>query len=147
MVVRAFLLLARYRGRDSPHQNGTDYWVKYGIFEWCMISYSFHRVYTCFVRLLMVSDKTKNHIFFTFKRHFTLCKLHLRFSSNTHVLVRQTGPSSQLNGLNLSYSREWTNTMYPVSTRRRFDVVTTLFGRQQRCYNVETTSCAITGLG
>ena len=31
----------------------------------------------------------------------------------------------------------------PVSTRRRFDVVTTLYGRQQRCYNVETTSCAL----
>ena len=30
----------------------------------------------------------------------------------------------------------------PVRTRRRFDVDTTLFGRQQRCYNVETTSCA-----
>ena len=29
----------------------------------------------------------------------------------------------------------------PESTRRRFDVDTTLFGRQQRCYNVETTSC------
>ena len=29
-----------------------------------------------------------------------------------------------------------------VSTRRRFDVVTTLFGRQQRCYNVQTMSCA-----
>ena len=26
--------------------------------------------------------------------------------------------------------------------KSRFDVVTTLFGRQQRCYNVETTSCA-----
>ena len=32
--------------------------------------------------------------------------------------------------------------MLPVITRRRFDVDTTLFGRQQRCYNVETTSCA-----
>ena len=29
----------------------------------------------------------------------------------------------------------------PVSTRRRFDVETTLVGRQKRCYNVETTSC------
>ena len=30
----------------------------------------------------------------------------------------------------------------PGSTRRRFDVDTTLFGRQQRCYNIfETTSC------
>ena len=28
-----------------------------------------------------------------------------------------------------------------ISTRRRFDVGTTLFGRQPRCYNVETTSC------
>ena len=28
----------------------------------------------------------------------------------------------------------------PVSTQRRFDVETTLFGRQRRCYNVETTS-------
>ena len=27
----------------------------------------------------------------------------------------------------------------PVSTRRRFDVDTTLFGRQQRCYDVETS--------
>ena len=27
----------------------------------------------------------------------------------------------------------------PVSTRRSFDVNTTLFGRQQHCYNVETT--------
>ena len=25
----------------------------------------------------------------------------------------------------------------PVSTRRQYDVVTTLFGRQQRCYNVK----------
>ena len=31
---------------------------------------------------------------------------------------------------------------FPVGTRHRFDVVTTSFGRQQRCYNVETTSCA-----
>ena len=31
-----------------------------------------------------------------------------------------------------------------ISTRRRLDVVTTLFGRQQRCYNVET-SCAYWG--
>ena len=29
----------------------------------------------------------------------------------------------------------------PVSTRCHFDVGTTLLGRQQRCYNVETTSC------
>ena len=29
----------------------------------------------------------------------------------------------------------------PVSTQRRFDVNTTLFGRQQRCYNVERTPC------
>ena len=28
---------------------------------------------------------------------------------------------------------------FPVSTRRRFDVYTTLFDRQQRCYNVKTT--------
>ena len=34
----------------------------------------------------------------------------------------------------------------PVSTRRRFDVDTTLFGRQQRCYNVETTSCSYNGM-
>ena len=33
----------------------------------------------------------------------------------------------------------------PVSTRRRFDIVTTLFGRQQRRYNVETTSSAYWG--
>ena len=32
------------------------------------------------------------------------------------------------------------NDGYPVSTRRRFDVVKTLFGCQRRCYNVETTS-------
>ena len=40
--------------------------------------------------------------------------------------------------------------MFPVSTRRRFDVAITLFGRQndvvwtskRRCYNVKTTSCA-----
>ena len=31
---------------------------------------------------------------------------------------------------------------FPVSTRRRFDVVKTSFERQQRCYDVETTSCA-----
>ena len=30
----------------------------------------------------------------------------------------------------------------PVSTRLRFNIATTLFGRQQRCINVETTSCA-----
>ena len=34
----------------------------------------------------------------------------------------------------------------PVSTRCRFDVDTTLFGRQQRCYNVETTPCAYWGV-
>ena len=39
------------------------------------------------------------------------------------------------------------NYLSPVSTRRRFDVGTTLFGRQQRCYNVETTSCAYWVLG
>ena len=32
--------------------------------------------------------------------------------------------------------------IFPVSTRRCFDVDTMLFGRQKRCYNVETTSCA-----
>ena len=31
---------------------------------------------------------------------------------------------------------------FPVSTRRYFGVGTTLFVRQQRCYDVETTSCA-----
>ena len=30
----------------------------------------------------------------------------------------------------------------PVSTRRHFDVDTTLYGRHQRYFNVETTSCA-----
>ena len=30
---------------------------------------------------------------------------------------------------------------YPESTRRRFNVDTTLFERQLRRYNVETTSC------
>ena len=30
---------------------------------------------------------------------------------------------------------------FPVSTRRRFDVVITSFGRQHRCYNVKITSC------
>ena len=32
--------------------------------------------------------------------------------------------------------------LFPVTTRRCFDVVTTVCGRQQRCYNVKTTSCA-----
>ena len=31
---------------------------------------------------------------------------------------------------------------FPVSKRRRFNVVTTLYRRQQRCYNVKTTPCA-----
>ena len=30
--------------------------------------------------------------------------------------------------------------LIPVSARRRFNVDTTLFGRQQRCNNVKTTS-------
>ena len=33
-----------------------------------------------------------------------------------------------------------------VSTRRRFDVNKTLLGRQQRCYNVETTFVCLLGL-
>ena len=33
----------------------------------------------------------------------------------------------------------------PVSTRLCFDVGATLFGRQQRCYNVKTTSCTYWG--
>ena len=32
-----------------------------------------------------------------------------------------------------------------VSTRRRFNVDITLFGRQQRCYNAETTLCVLGG--
>ena len=38
----------------------------------------------------------------------------------------------------------WMNVPFPVSTRRRFDVITTLSERRQRCYNVKTTS--LTGL-
>ena len=37
---------------------------------------------------------------------------------------------------------EKTETIYPVSTRRRFDVITTLFGCQRRCHSVVLTSCA-----
>ena len=29
--------------------------------------------------------------------------------------------------------------IFPANKRRRYDVVTTLFRRQERCYNVETT--------
>ena len=35
-----------------------------------------------------------------------------------------------------------TDAFYPASTRRRFDVDAMLFGRQQRCIDVETTSYA-----
>ena len=37
------------------------------------------------------------------------------------------------------YTRAKIQNGNPVSTRRRFDVDTTLFGRQKRWYNVETT--------
>ena len=37
---------------------------------------------------------------------------------------------------NVSYKQK-----HQVSTRRRLDVDTMLYGRQQRCYNGETTSC------
>ena len=42
---------------------------------------------------------------------------------------------------NISIKTNQQITTFPVSTRRRFDVVTTLFGRRQHCYNVKTTSC------
>ena len=56
-------------------------------------------------------------------------------------------PSTKFNGVDGDgVSTTWTFIVLlpvhnPVSTRRRFDVYTTLFGRQQHYYNIKTTSC------
>ena len=123
---------SRHKAHKAHHY---DEWVLFFIrhFSNCSILHRNALATSCVSRSALGIDQVnifpwKNYIFWRFWIQ------HGRVLSTQHECKKK-----KINLLH--FFSDYIDTAF-VSTRPLFDVVTTLFGRQQRCYNVETKSFA-----
>ena len=159
-----FFFIFLVLGRDKSRHHFWNYIVFLGFIlnetirllskELKWIQYLINWIEPCLFLLLMLADfisfgQILNSTFYSQKIIiiiYVLCKSSLCLSLERWPPPRVT--MSRWEGLSpiikvfrtflvLFWECNSENTRLPVSTRRRFDVDTTLYGRQQRCYNVE----------